>query len=302
MTPRMSFLYRHSIVSFYVLALVLGAGTILLVKQGILPTNLALASALSASIAGVAITGILDGKAGLKLMLSRLLIWRVGIRYWLFAVLFLVPAVLVGSLLNPLFGGDRISISNIKPAFNIVPLFVIFFFVSGLGQELGWTGFLIPRLQARFGALISCLIRAILVGIWHLPLLIYLGLQPFALASFPYGSWIAQKGFLITFSIMILMLILPWSILITWIFNDTKGSLLLAAVLHSSEIWVPYWMMSTGVSPENLDNYWGYGLVMVLTAVIIVIVSGSQNLSRKHQATIAPRPASATIQRPIQSP
>jgi membrane protease YdiL (CAAX protease family) len=285
-TTRWSLLYRYPIVTFYVLALILGTGTILLVKQGILPTGLALASALSASIAGVAMAAILDGKAGLKLILRRLLIWRVGIRYWLFAVLFLVPAVLLGSLLNPLFGGDRISFSNMQPAFNIVPLFIVFFIVSGLGQELGWTGFLTPRLQARFGALTSCLIRAILIGIWHLPLLIYLGLQPYALAGFPYGGWIAQKGFLITFITMILMLILPWSILITWIFNDTKGSLLLAAVLHSSEIWVAYWMMSTGVSPENLDNYWGYGLVMVLTAVIIVIISGSQNLSRQHDRIV----------------
>jgi hypothetical protein len=85
---------------------------------------------------------------------------------------------------------------------------------------------------------------------------------------------------------MILMLILPWSIFFTWIFNNTKGSLLLVAVLHGSEIWVPYWMMSTGVSPENLDNYWGYGMVMVLSAILIVIISGSQNLSRKHNRIV----------------
>lgn len=231
-------------------------------------------------------TAILDGGTGLKVMLSRLLIWRVGIGYWLFAILFLVPAILLGSLLNPLFNGDPISFSNIKPAFNIVPMFIIFFIVAGLGQELGWTGFLIPRLQARFGALTACVIRAILIGIWHLPLLIYSGLQPYALADFPYGIWIAQKGFLVAFATMILMLILPWSIFFTWIFNNTKGSLLLVAVLHGSEIWVPYWMMSTGVSPEKLDNYWGYGMVMVLTAIVIVLISGSQNLSRKHNRIV----------------
>jgi membrane protease YdiL (CAAX protease family) len=178
-TARLSFMYRYPIVTFYVLAMVLGAGTIYLVVQGILPADLALSSALSASIAGVVMTAIMDGGTGLKLMLSRLLIWRVGIGYWLFAILFLVPAILLGSLLNPLFNGDPISFNNMKPAFNIVPMFVVFFIVTGLGQELGWTGFLIPRLQARFGALTSCVIRAILIGIWHLPLLIYVGLQPY---------------------------------------------------------------------------------------------------------------------------
>ena len=219
-------------------------------------------------------------------MLSRVLIWRVGIGYWLFAILFLVPAVIVGSLLNPLFTGDPISFSNLKPAFNIFPMFIVFFIVAGLGQELGWTGFLMPRLQARFGALVSSAIRAILIGIWHLPLLVYSGLQPYALTDIPYGVWIAQKGFLTAFVTMTLMLILPWSVFCIWIFNNTKGSLLLVAVLHGSEIWLVYLIMSMGISPNNFDNYWGYGMVMVLTAIIIVMVTGSQNLSRKHKRIV----------------
>jgi membrane protease YdiL (CAAX protease family) len=266
--------------------MVLGAGTIFIVTQGVLPAGLALSSVLSASLAGIIMTVILDGRAGLKLMMNRLLIWRVGIGYWLFAILFLVPAILLGSLLNPLFNGDPISISNMRPAFNILSMFIVFFVVAGLGQELGWTGYLIPRLQARYGALTSCVIRAILVGVWHLPLLIYSMLQPHVLADFPYGAWIAQKGFLVAFVTMILMLILPWSIFFTWIFNNTNGSLLLVATLHGSEIWLAYWIMRFGLNQNNLDNYWGYGMVMVLTAIIIVIVTGSQNLSRKRKRII----------------
>jgi membrane protease YdiL (CAAX protease family) len=288
-TERLSFVDRYPIVSFFVLALVLGAGTTYLVIQGVIPTDLALSSALSASIAGIIMTAILDGKAGLKLMLSRVLIWRVGIGYWLFSMLFLVPAIFLGSFLNPLFNGDPISLSNMKPAFNILPMFIVFFIVAGLGQELGWTGFLMPRLQAHFGALASCVIRAILVGVWHLPLLIYSRLQPYALPDFPYGLWIIQKGFLVAFSVMIGMFSLPWSIFCTWMFNNTKGSLLLVATLHGSEIWLVYFMMSMGISPNNLDNYWGYGMVMVLTAFIIVTVTGSQNLSRKHKRIVYQR-------------
>jgi membrane protease YdiL (CAAX protease family) len=284
-TVRLSFIHKYPIISFFILAMVLGAGTIFFVMQGVLPAGLALSSVLSASLAGIIMTAILDGRAGLNLMINRLLIWCVGIGYWLFAILFLVPAILLGSLLNPLFNGDPISISNMKPAFNILSMFIVFFVVA-LGQELGWTGFLIPRLQARFGALTSCVIRAILVGVWHLPLLIYSRLQPHVLTDFPYGAWIAQKGFLEAFVTMILMLILPWSIFFTWIFNNTNGSLLLVATLHGSEIWLAYWMMSFRISQNNLDNYWGYGIVMVLTAIIIVIVTGPQNLSRKRKRII----------------
>ena len=121
-------------------------------------------------------------------MLSRLLIWRVGIGYWLFAILFVLLAIVLGSMVNPLFDGDPLNFSNMKPAFQIVPMFISFFIVAGLGQELGWTGFLTPRLQARFSALTSCVIRAILGGLWHLPLFLYAGLQHQALADFPYAG------------------------------------------------------------------------------------------------------------------
>jgi len=254
--------------------------------EGILPAGIALASVLSASIAGIIMTALEDGRGGLKLMLRRLLIWRVAIGYWFFAFLFLVPAILLGSLVNPLFNGDPLSFKDMKPTFEILPMFLIFFIVAGLGQELGWTGFLMPRLQARFSALTSCVIRAILVGIWHLPLLLYSRFQHPSLADFPYAGWIAQKGFLVAVGALFLMFMIPWSIFFTWIFNNTRGSLLLVAVLHGSEIWVAYWMLSSGIKPSNLDNYWGYGAVLVLIATLIVITTGSQNLSRKHKRIV----------------
>ncbi len=290
LTERLRFVPDYPILSFYILAFALGSGTIYLVVQGVLPANFALASALSASIAGLIMTAIEDGSAGLKLMLRRMLIWRVGIGYWLFAILFLVPAFLLGSMVNPIFNGDPITLTNMQPGFDILPLFLGFFIVAGLGQELGWTGFLVPRLQAHFGALTSSIFRAILVGIWHLPLFIYSMFQLAALADFPYSGWIAQKGFLVAIGATFVMFLLPWSILFGWIFNNTRGSLLLVAVLHSSEIWVAYWMVRAGINPNNLDNYWGYGAAMILAAIMVILKTGSQNLS-SNQNRIVHQPA-----------
>ena len=80
-TTRTSFISRYPIAAFFILAMVLGSGTVYLVVQGVLPAGLALASALSAAIAGIIMTGLEDGRVGLKLMLSRLLTWRVGSGY-----------------------------------------------------------------------------------------------------------------------------------------------------------------------------------------------------------------------------
>lgn len=277
---------RYSVALFILLAVVLGGGTIFLVVQGKLPAGLALASVLSASTAGIILTAMEDGWEGLKTTWRRLLIWRVGIGYWLFAFLFILPVVLFGLLFNPFFNGDPFTFSNFKSAFGILPMFIIFVIVSGFGQELGWTGFLIARLQARFSALTSCMLRALLVSIWHLPVFLYSRSQHPALADFQYSRWIAHKGFLVAFITAMLLFQVPWSIFFTWLFNNTGGSLLLVAVLHGSEIWVAYLMMNAAIDPGNLDNYWGYGALLVLMAAVIVIINGPQHLSRVHKRVI----------------
>jgi membrane protease YdiL (CAAX protease family) len=281
----------YSVAAFFVLATALGAGIVTLVVRGILPPELALAAAPSASAAGIIVTAVEDGRAGLKLMLRRLLIWRVGLGYWLFALVFLGPAVLVGSLANPLFSGDPLTLRDIRPAFPIVPMFVMFFIVSGLGEELGWAGFLTPRLQARYSALTSAVIRAMLVGLWHVPLFLTSRADHPALASFPYGGWVAGKGYPAAIGAFMLLFVLPWSILYSWMFNSTGGSLLLVSVLHGSEIWAAYWMLSAGIEPSNLDNYWGYGAVLVVTAIMVAITARAENLSRRCERIVQrPRP------------
>jgi membrane protease YdiL (CAAX protease family) len=155
-----------------------------------------------------------------------------------------------------------------------------------LGQELGWTGYLLPRLQARSNALVASFVRASLAGIWHLPLLIYARLEHPAVARFPYSGWIAQTGFPFALAVLFLMFLLPWSILYTWVFNNTRGSLLLVAILHASEIWGVYLMMRTGIDPNKIDNYWGYGGIMVLLATLVVTIAGPPDLSRKYNTAL----------------
>lgn len=281
-TEQTRFISRYSVAVFYIIAVLLGTGLVYLVVQAVIPSGLALVSVFSASIAGIIVTALEDGVSGLKLMLKRLLIWRVRIGYWLFGLFFIIPAVILGSLLNPIFNGEPFSFNDLQSAFLVLPMFFTFVVVAGVGQELGWTGFLAPRLQARFNALTSCLIRAILVGLWHLPLFIYSSQQNPAVADFQYSGWISQKGFLVAFLTMVLMFQVPWSIFIAWIFNNTGGSILLVAVLHGSEVWLAYILMSAGIDPGNLDNYWGYGVVLIASAAFIVFVYGPQNLSRKY--------------------
>lgn len=280
------FINKYAIASFYILSLILGAGTVYLVVLQVLPAGLTMIAALSASLSAIIITAIAEGKDGLKKLFSRLLIWRTGIGYWAFALFILPPTILLGLFLNPIFGGESIDLSNMQPLYTIVPMLIMFFITAGLGEEIGWTGFLTPRLQARYNALVSSIIRGVMWGLWHFPLFIFTGLDHPSLESFPYGDWVTQKGFLIAMGAFILINQIPWSIFYTWMFNNSKGSILLPAVLHGTEVWFAYWIISTGINQGNFDNYWGYGLIMVLIAIIIVITSRAKNLSRKNERVV----------------
>jgi membrane protease YdiL (CAAX protease family) len=272
---------KYPLFWFFLLAMLLGTGVIILVVQGVIPRQLAMTSVLSASIAGLIVTAVDEGTAGLKELLRQLGRWRIGVVAWLIAMFLVLVVILLGSLLNPLFEGEKPSTFRIS--YDIIPMFLVFFVVSGIGQELGWTGFLTARLQNRFNALTSALVRAVLVWIWHMPLLDLSRSQPAALADFPYGGWIAQEGFLAAAVILLLLFLIPWTILFSWIYNNTHGSVLLVAVLHGSEVWVAYYMLKTGIDPTNLNNYYGYGLLMLLAAVLIVLLAGSKHLSRRFQ-------------------
>jgi membrane protease YdiL (CAAX protease family) len=276
---------KYSVASFYILALLLGAGVTFLVVQGILPSGLIMLAATSASLSAIILTAIIDGKEGLKKLFAGLLIWRAKIGWWLFALLFLAVAVPLGFFMNPLFGGDTMDLSNIQPVYSIIPMLIIFFITAGLGEELGWTGFLTPRLQARYNALVTSIIRSVLWGLWHFPLFIF-GFDHPSLSQFPYPFWVSQYGFWIAMGAFILINQLPWSIFYTWIYNNTRGSLLFVAILHGSEVWVAYWGLSAAVDSNKFVNYWGYGIVMLVAAVIVLFTNGAENLSRKHERII----------------
>ena len=270
---------KYPLASFFILAVLLGSSVIFLIYTGVLPDQLAMTSVLSASISGLLMTAVLEGKDGLRDLCKRVMIWRVGIEYWLMAVFFLVLAILLGSTLNPIFGGDPANFQNLQFSFNLLPILLAFTILAGLGQEFGWAGFLIPRIQAKYSALISSLIRAGLVFAWHIPLLIISYKQPDIIPDFPYGAWMIQKGVPMTILVMVVLGI-AWSILSTWILNQTRGSLLLVSVLHGSEIWLALLLPQLGIGTHDLNNYWGYLLIMVLTTLLVVLIFGPENLAR----------------------
>jgi len=145
---------------------------------------------------------------------------------------------------------------------------LVMFLVNGLvnGEEFGWRGFALPRLQARYSALTSSLI---LGGIWtlfHLPLFFTKGGGA--------GGNMSQTPF-----IAFALIVLSGSVLVTWLFNNTRGSVLFAYLFHAAANTWPGIFASTA---SGGMIFWIYAVLFSIVAILVIFLYGPSRLSRKH--------------------
>jgi len=174
-------------------------------------------------LAAIVTTALGQGAAGLKELLSRVTRWRVGWG-WIAAAL-LSPALLfvVGILAARLVSGDWPSLRQLGQV-NYLPnlglgAWLLWFLTFGLGEETGWRGFALPRLQRTRSAGSSTLFLGLFWIVWHLPAFFYLDTYQ------ALGLWMLP-GF--AFSV------LCGAVVYTWLYNSTGGSILMAALWHAS--------------------------------------------------------------------
>lgn len=245
-----AFVKQHPILTYYVLAFAISWGAILLLvgPGGFLATTstspsfavVGFASLLGPSLAGVLLTGFLDGRAGWRDLLSRLRRWRVGVRWYAVALLTapLVTTVtlLALSLSSPAFlpaiitAEDKLSLLLTGIAVGlIVPVF----------EELGWTGFVTPRLRPRHGVPGTGLIMGLLWGTWHLPV--------FA------GSAASSGGIppALFMAAMLFSWLPPYRVLMVWIYDRTQ-SLLVVMLMHMPIVVSQFVLNPEGMSGEAM--------------------------------------------------
>jgi membrane protease YdiL (CAAX protease family) len=175
------------------------------------------------SVAGVAATALFLGKPGLRNIWHRLLKGRVGTRWYVIALLagpLTVYAVLtVLSLTSPVY---RPGISTVgDPATHLVHGLVTGL-LAGLFEEIGWTGFVIPRLRLHRGVFATGVIVGLVWGAWHL-LVTWWGSADTS-GSLPMTVYLPA---------MTLSFLVPFRVLMVWVYDRT-GSLLIAMLMHAT--------------------------------------------------------------------
>ena len=257
---------RHPLVSFYVLTYAVSwlLWAPLVIFGGRLPGPVAFVllglGSLVPSTLGLVFIGLLRGKAGVRRVLRRLVHGRIGLR-WYLAVLALAMLVPLAVGVSVLMGGDTPVVDN--TIFGVLFLFAFMIFPgSALGEELGWRGFVLPRMQTRHSALKASLLIGILWGPWHLPL------------------WLTgSEGHPISLYVPFVVAVVASSVFYTWLYNNTGGSLLIVVLYHAASN-LPITVLISPLGSQMALPFLIYVALTVVAAAIVVIVSGAENLSR----------------------
>ena len=255
-------LKRHPLLTYFVLTYVLTWAfwipMIVLPRYSSLFNTFTDVGNIMPSLVGILLTALFLGKSGLGELFRRLGQVRNPL-IWYAVVLLLIPAIQLVAIGIPTLLGLT-SIAFVFPVGTVLAAI----FVAALGEELGWRGFALPRMQARQQALAASLLLGVLWGLWHLPLEIARGISPLGYLDF-------------------VLYIIGFSVLFTWVYNNTQGSLFLMVLFHVAFTTTNVMFLAP---QKDLIVYILYVILLWVVVTIVVVREGATRLSRS--STLAP--------------
>jgi membrane protease YdiL (CAAX protease family) len=268
---RSAWVARHALPLYFVLAYAFSWAIevpVALSVQGVIsadvPPELYYFASFGPFVSALVVTIAAEGFPGLQRLFSGLAKWRVGKGYAFFAILtppiLFAFAVLVSRLLQGSWP-DLSLLSDIDylPRLGILGVLGLWLLTFGLGEETGWRGFALPRLQASRSAFSAALIIGVLHTFWHLP-------------AFFFRDTYTSMGLLLGLP-MLLISVVSASFIMTWLYNGTRGSLLMIVLFHG--LFNFFSVSEAGGESAAIVM----SAVIVFWAVRVVNVYGRENLA-----------------------
>ena len=211
----------------------------------------ALVALFGPALAASLVTAATEGRPGVRKLLSRLTVWRIGIVPYALAIgVPLVIAVTTQVVHSIIVGGTLgVTSGTLLPLTAILALLVV-------GEEIGWRGFALPRLLTRFGGLAASLILGTLWAGWHPANATIPGWQSY---------WYGFPAFLV--------FVVGQTVFFTWLWNRTLGSLLLMCILHAM-VNVSRRLFFVG---DQVEQWWLYGAGYAVLAVVLTVLYSSRS-------------------------
>ncbi len=254
-----AFLQRHPVAPYFVMAFLiswLGAFTVVAPKllqgkaiprlDGLLMFPVML---IGPSLAGIVFTSIVDGRGGLRNLFSRMGRWHVPVRWY--ATVLICPVLLLAVLFSL-----RALLSSVF-TLNLNPLGIVYGLVPAFLEEVGWTGYAFPKMLVNRSALAASLLLGVLWGLWHLPVIDFLG------AASPYGVY------WLPFALAFIALLSAMRVLIAWNYSHTN-SVLVVQLMHASLTGSLVVLGPLSVSPAQ-ETLW-YGIYATILWIVVALV------------------------------
>src|SRR3712207_4073060 len=198
--------------------------------------------------------------ASMRSWVRSIVRWRVAPRWYVVAVG--LPVVLI-FVQGALFGllGYPLDISSMPGRLvNFLPSVIILALIAGLGEEPGWRGFALPRLEARYAPVLATVVLGFVWAMWHLPLV-------FVDPRFPHGFTSVAPQILL--GLLTMLTIFLYAFFYTWVYNRTQ-SVLLCMLLHGS------FNAAIGLLPASMEvlQRGTYVALLVIQGVTLLLAVG----------------------------
>lgn len=261
MTNRSKLIRRYPLLSFFVLSylffvvaiLIIGAVVSLTAVSALAMGFLIAFASWTPNAAAFVVTGITEGREGVRRLFAGWLRWRISVWWYVFGLAPIGMAVIVGVLYS------RQSVAELSASVFLLMLF--FHTIQGAsGEELGWRGFALPSLQNRFSPLVSALILGLVISGWH------------GLLHLVSPTGIPEWQFI--------LLLVSYSIIITWAYNKSGGSVLIATIFHFSFNF-SLELVSSALNLIPLERLVLIRLIIYTVIAVLLIIFTGKNLSKR---------------------
>ncbi len=215
------------------------------------------------SLAGGLMAYVADGKSGLRALLAAMRLWRVPARWY--APVLIFPVLILATQLS------LVAFRSADFAPSIFPAGVAIGLLAGFFEEIGWTGFALPRMQVKYGALAAAVLLGALHSLWHL-MADYLG------ASGARGAyWLPHFA-------MFLAGMTAVRVLIVWVYANTR-SVLLAQLMHASSTGFLSILVPLSLSPRNDTLLYSAYAAALWAAVVVVVARNGPDMIRASRSS-----------------
>jgi len=251
------FLEKYQLGIFFSITLVLSA-VIAFIAVTVGDENFAILTVFTPSLTAIFLTALINGKVGVRELLVSQTSQQMHPR-WLIASLFTIPGIAItATVLHSLAGGSPLALRTTE----VLPQVIVILLIA-LGEEYGWRGYALPKLQERYNALISSLILGLVWAFWHFP-------------GYLIGTGVPLD---MPFPVFVLW-VLPATILITWVYNNTK-SILSAIFMHMAANAAFNYLYLLPEFTGQLNTFWVFLGVLWLVTITITISFGYTSLTGK---------------------